>query len=141
MPECWKFPNPLKKGNNISGKNWWGPRPLPLCKMTMQCVFFTLKSLISAAQHKVVFSISYTDIFQKSNYRYAMFCLLQFIRIYCEWKNATYCQTNFSVVKTGPATQFYEQRKNTHFIHCLIVTTMSYLIKDLILVSLYLSNM
>ena len=36
-----------------------------------QCnVFFSLlTSLISVAQHKVVFSISYTDIFQKSNYR------------------------------------------------------------------------
>ena len=41
IPECWKFPNPLKKGNNIFGKKWWGPRPVPLCKMTMQCVFFT----------------------------------------------------------------------------------------------------
>ena len=42
-----------------------------------QCnVFFSLlTSLISVAQHKVVFSISYTDIFQKSNYRYLCYVL------------------------------------------------------------------
>ena len=36
-------------------------------------------------------------------------------------KNATYCKTNFSVVKTGSASQFYEQRKKSIHTFYLIV--------------------
>ena len=85
------------------GKNGGAHVPCHFAKWQCNVCFFTFDVINFCSSTQSRFSISYTDIFQKSNYRYAMFCLLQFIRIYCEWKNATYCQTNFSVVKTGSA--------------------------------------